>query len=64
MTCNFSTPDANQVQLCRESGVTPEGMTVIFEDDSVLSLKHHISGNEVIIIKGFAQRRKEKNGNQ
>lgn len=64
MTSNFSVPDAHQVQLCRESGVNPEGMTVIMEDDSVLSLKHHISGNEVLIIKGFAQRRKELNGNQ
>ena len=39
-------------------------MQVILENDSVLSLLHHDSGNEVMIVKGFAQRRKEKHGNQ
>ena len=61
---DFTVPNTGQAMLCRESGVNPEGMTVILENDSVLTMKHHISGNEVMIIKGLAQRRKEQNGNQ
>lgn len=61
---DFTAPNAHQRQLCRESGVDPDGMAVILENNSLLVMLHHISGNEVTITKGFAQRRKEQNGNQ
>lgn len=64
MAGDFTVPSGNQAQLCRESGVDPEGMVVILENDSVLAMLHHKTGNEVTITKGFAQRRKEQNGNQ
>lgn len=61
---DFTVPNTSQAKLCQESGVDPKGMAVILENDSILSMKHHVSGNEVMIIKGFAQRRKEQDGNQ
>lgn len=61
---DYSTPNARQMTLCRECGVDPEGMVVILENDRVLAMLHHKTGNEVTITKGFAQRRKEQNGNQ
>ena len=62
MTGKFSTPDERQAALCRQSGVAPEGMAVILENESVLALKHHKSGNEISIHKGEKQRRIEQNG--
>lgn len=61
---DFTEPNARQKQICLDTDVDPAGMQVILENDSVLSMLHHNSGNEVMIVKGFAQRRKEKNGNQ
>lgn len=58
---DFTVPNDRQAQLCRECNIDPAGMTVILENDSVLAMQHHISGNEVTITKGFAQRRKEQN---
>ena len=47
-----------------DTDVNPEGMQVIHESDDALTLLHHKSRNQVMIIKGEAQRRKEQNGNQ
>lgn len=64
MAGDFTVPNDHQAQLCRDSGVDPHGMVVILENDGILAMQHHKSGNEVTITKGFAQRRKEQNGNQ
>mgnify|MGYP003294610057 CR=1 FL=1 len=64
MAGDFTAPNAHQVKLCRESAVDPIGMAVILENEDILVMKHHKSGNEVTITKGLAQRRKEQNGDQ
>lgn len=51
-------------QLCRESNVIPEGMTVILESEDTLRLLHYKSGNTVSIYKGEAEKRRKKRGNQ
>lgn len=61
---DFTVPNERQAQLCRDCGINPQGVAVILENDSVLAMLHHKSGNEVTITKGFAQRRKEQNGDQ
>lgn len=61
---DFTVPNAHQKQLCRDCGIDPAGVAVILENDSVLAMLHHKTGNEVTITKGFAQRRKEQNGDQ
>ena len=61
---DFTEPNARQKRLCLESDVGPEGMQVIHDSDDALTLMHHKSGNQVMIIKGETQRRKEQNGNQ
>lgn len=54
-----------QTQLCRDCGIDPEGMGVDCEDEKFLRLHHFTSGNEVVIWKGLAQLRREKeNGYQ
>lgn len=61
---DFTAINARQAALCRECGVDPEGKSVILENESCLLLRHHKSGNDVRVIKGEAQRRRERNGNQ
>ena len=61
---DFTIPNARQEQLCRDCGLDSAGVLVILENDRVLAMQHPKSGNEVAIIKGFAQRRKEQNGDQ
>lgn len=60
---DYTSPNERQRQLCRDSNVNPEGMSVILENENALRLKHHKSGNTVSIIKGESQRRKEQHGN-
>ena len=59
---DFTSPNERQQQLCRESSVDPDGMSVILENEDALRMKHHKSGNIVSIIKGEAQRRREQRG--
>ena len=61
---DFTNPNERQRRLCLDTDVNPEGMQVIHESDDALTLLHHKSRNQVMIIKGEAQRRKEQNGNQ
>ena len=58
-----SVPTKEQVALCRECGIDPDGVVVILENDSTLAMLHLKTRNEVTITKGEAQRRKEKHGN-
>lgn len=60
----FFAPSDIQRDLIESVDIFPGGMSVIHENEDVLMLKHHKSGNEIMIIKGEAQRRKEKHGNQ
>lgn len=59
---DYKEPNSRQRQICLDSHVDPDGMSVILENENALRLKHHKSGNIVSIIKGEAQRRKEQRG--
>lgn len=56
----FIPPNERQAQLCRECRIDPAGMAVISETEGVLRLRHYKSGNNVLIDKSEAQKRKEK----
>lgn len=60
----FRTLSEEEKQLCRNSNVDPEGMTVILENDNTLRLLHHKSGNTVSIYKGEAEKRRKLRGNK
>lgn len=60
---DYTVPNERQRQLCRESGVEPEDMSVILENETALRMKHHKSGNIVSIYKEEAQKRRERRGN-
>ena len=59
----FATPNDKQKELILDTEINPDGMAVIHENEDVLMLKHHKSGNEIMIIKGFTPKRREQNGN-
>lgn len=61
MTANFSEPTQDQVKLCIESGIDPQGMSVRTEDEAILVLLHHKSRNTVMICKGEKARREYGN---
>lgn len=60
---DFAALNQRQKALCRESGVDPEGMSVILENENTLRMLHHKTRNLVTIHKGESQRRKELHGN-
>lgn len=57
----FAVPTKEQQDLCLECGIDPKGILVILENDGVLAMLHMKTRNEVLIVKGEAQRRKEQN---
>ena len=47
----FTVLDEEQMALCRECGIDPEGFMVILDNDRCLMLLHLKSRNEVMIQK-------------
>lgn len=60
----FRALSEEEKQLCKNSNVIPEGMTVILENDNTLRLLHYKSGNTVSIYKGEAEKRRKLRGNK
>lgn len=56
----YRTLNEDQVQLCRECGMDPEGYGLDRESEECLRLYHLTSGNTVVIWKGIARKRAEQ----
>lgn len=60
---DFKVPNEHQRNLMERNGITAPSVVVILENDRILSLKNHDTGDEVTICKGERTRREEQHGN-
>lgn len=49
-----------EVQVCRENGIDPDGMSVVLSGSDYLLLLHHKTGDNIRINYGFARLRSGK----
>lgn len=57
---DYTSPTKEQLALCRECDINPEGYVVILDNDRMLCMRHLKTRNEISIIKN----RRVTNGNQ
>ena len=46
-------PDAEQVRILQRNGIDPDAVSVVLEDKASMVLLHHMSGDNIIIVKGY-----------